>query len=217
MDVSVEKPGSPGDVLEHFGKKGMKWGVRNAKRGGSQVRSASKAVGRTKGGKLAKASGRRVDNALFELTKRSNAVTRAITTNASKGYRKELPSIKAKHGAYGKLRNRAKHPFSPEAKAYRADSKKSYLKHLEASANSLTNIRGTRQYTLSEKGTPNTSQYFWKVQTQAVNHAAADGSFTVRPVFDDEGWIVDIELVEDDIAQTMDRGHNFLTHMGIET
>lgn len=30
MKVSVSKPGSPGDVLEHHGKKGMKWGVRNA-------------------------------------------------------------------------------------------------------------------------------------------------------------------------------------------
>lgn len=31
MRVSVEKPGSPEDVLEHFGKKGMKWGHRKAK------------------------------------------------------------------------------------------------------------------------------------------------------------------------------------------
>lgn len=30
MKVSVEKPGSPTDILEHHGKKGMKWGVRNA-------------------------------------------------------------------------------------------------------------------------------------------------------------------------------------------
>lgn len=28
MRVSVEKPGSPAEVLEHFGKKGMKWGIR---------------------------------------------------------------------------------------------------------------------------------------------------------------------------------------------
>lgn len=27
--IPVEKPGSPAAVLEHFGKKGMKWGVRN--------------------------------------------------------------------------------------------------------------------------------------------------------------------------------------------
>ena len=28
--ISVEKPGSPEEVLEHFGKKGMKWGVHKA-------------------------------------------------------------------------------------------------------------------------------------------------------------------------------------------
>jgi hypothetical protein len=28
MKISVEKPGSPEDILEHFGAKGMKWGVR---------------------------------------------------------------------------------------------------------------------------------------------------------------------------------------------
>jgi hypothetical protein len=28
--IVAEKPGSPGEVLEHFGTKGMKWGVRKA-------------------------------------------------------------------------------------------------------------------------------------------------------------------------------------------
>jgi hypothetical protein len=32
MEVSVEKPGSPTDILEHFGTKGMKWGVRSESR-----------------------------------------------------------------------------------------------------------------------------------------------------------------------------------------
>ena len=30
MQVSVEKPGTPEEILEHFGTKGMKWGVRRA-------------------------------------------------------------------------------------------------------------------------------------------------------------------------------------------
>ena len=29
--ISVEKPGSPAEMLEHFGKKGMKWGVRTSR------------------------------------------------------------------------------------------------------------------------------------------------------------------------------------------
>jgi hypothetical protein len=35
--ISVEKPGSPSEILEHAGVKGMKWGVRNeSKRTGSR-------------------------------------------------------------------------------------------------------------------------------------------------------------------------------------
>jgi hypothetical protein len=34
MLVSVEKPGSPAETLVHFGKKGMKWGVRNTPKSG---------------------------------------------------------------------------------------------------------------------------------------------------------------------------------------
>jgi threonine aldolase len=139
-----------------------------------------------------------------------------IATKASERLIKSLPRIKAKHGEYGKLRNRARHPFAPEAKAYREDVKKTYLRHLEKSANELTNRRGTKQYTLKENGKPNTSQYYWNVSTQDIKHVAADGSFRVRPIFDDEGWIVDLKFVDDDMAQTMDRGLDFLIHMGVQ-
>lgn len=37
MKVSVEKPGSPEEVLEHFGRKGMKWGVRNKTKSSGQL------------------------------------------------------------------------------------------------------------------------------------------------------------------------------------
>ena len=43
--ISVEKPGSPEEVLEHFGKKGMKWGVRN-KTPGIVTRSRANTAGK---------------------------------------------------------------------------------------------------------------------------------------------------------------------------
>lgn len=218
MEVSVQKPGSPEEVLAHFGAKGMKWGVRKS-------RQTSKQAGGVKAGKIkrtgraakgvGKATGRGLDNALFEISTKDSTTRQTIGLKAAGKLTKDLPGIQAKHGAYGKLRNRAKHPFSPEAQAYRADVKKAYIKRLEESANELTNVRGTRQYTLVENGNPNTKQYNWTVSTKSVKHAD-DGSFTVRPIFDDEGWIVKIEVVEDDMAQTMDRGFNFLIHLGID-
>ena len=35
--ISVEKPGSPSEILEHAGVKGMKWGVQKARTTGSAV------------------------------------------------------------------------------------------------------------------------------------------------------------------------------------
>ena len=212
--ISVEKPGSPADILKHHGTKGMHWGIRTGgESSGGGVRSR---VGRSKVGRATKATGRGLDNTLFEFGAHSQHVQHAIMSSANKKLKGDLPDIKANHGAYGKLSNRAKKPFSPEAKAYRADVKKAYLKHLETSANELTNIRGTRRYTLKESGEPNTSQYFWKLKTEAVAHAASDGSFTVRPIFDSEGYIIDLQIVNSDMAQTMDRGFKFLIHMGIK-
>lgn len=41
--ITVDKPGSPSEILEHFGKKGMKWGVRNeaVRSAGSTAKKAS--------------------------------------------------------------------------------------------------------------------------------------------------------------------------------
>jgi ribosomal protein S8 len=210
MKVSVEKPGTPGELVHH-GVKGMKWGVRKeqASSGARRAGSVAKKVG--------KGLGKAADNTFFELTKNSSMVNNQIVSKASKKLKGDLPGIKAKHGAYGKIRNRSKKPFSKEAKAYRADVKTAYLKHLESSANEVTNIRGTRQYTLKEKGKPNTSKYFWNVSTQPITHAEDGvGTFTVRPIFDDEGYIIDIEMVDTSMAQTMELGADFLQHMGMK-
>lgn len=204
-----EKPGSPEEMLEHFGVKGMRWGHRKAQTSGS-----SNGVGRKASSALKKTGGV-LDDVAFEVSKKSDWVSNHITERATEKLRAELPSIKARHGAYGKLRNRVRHPFSPEAKAYRNDVKQSYLKHLESSANELTNLRGTRQYTLTESGKPNTSQYLWEVSTREVKHAAAD-SVKVRPIFDSEGWIVDLEYIANDMAQTAELGVQFLTHHGVK-
>jgi hypothetical protein len=212
--IPVEKPGSPEEVLAHVGVKGMRWGVR---RSADSTSSGSGKAARV--GQRVKSAGRRaghaIDTAMFEVKAQDSATHQKIVQEASTRLVKSLPHFKAKHGEYGKLRNRVKHPFSPEAKAYRADVKKSYLKHLEKSANSMTNRAGTVRYTLKENGKPNTSQYFWKLSTEPVKHAA-DGTFTVRPIFDDEGWIIDLEIINDEMAQTMDLGRNFMFHMGIE-
>jgi hypothetical protein len=215
--ISIEKPGTPEEIL-HFGTKGMRWGVRN-----DRTSSGGRAGGRSGGGgalSVAKKIGTKAGDFGFEVAANTNFMTRHIAEQASSRTRKDLPGIKAKHGDYGKLTNRAKHPFSPEAKAYRADVKKAYLKHLEETANEIGNFSGTKRYTVKkDDGTPNTSKYFWHISTEhakAIKQAAtSDETFRVQPIFDDEGYIIDIKIVDDSVAQTMDLGVNFLSHMGI--
>jgi 2'-5' RNA ligase len=196
-----------GDILAHHGVKGMKWGVRKATSG-------------------AKAVGRGIDNVAFELAKDSTETTSDIVVGANKAFKsKDLPAIKEKHGEYGKLKNRAKKPLSKEARAYRKDAKEAYVKRLEESANSITNISGTRQYTLKERGAwnqPNTSKYWWDVETRKIQHAADDliSSFSVE-VHVSDGYITDITLP--DAAQAMSlnevraaAGLEALQHYGVK-
>jgi 2'-5' RNA ligase len=211
MDVSMSDIRS-GD-LEHYGVKGMRWGFRKEDLGSAAraVGGAAKTVG--------KAAARGADNVLFESAKSSQGVRNQIVDKASDRLIKSLPAIKEKHGEYGKLRNRAKKPFSKEARAYRKDVKESYLRHLETSANEITNFSGSRRYTLKERGKPNTSKYYWDVETERnpAKHAVGDsGIITVQPIFDDEGYIVDIKRVEDSMSQTIELGADFLAHYGVK-
>jgi 2'-5' RNA ligase len=196
-------------ALEHFGVKGMRWGVRKA-----DVAGAAKTAG--------KAVGRGADAVAFELHASDDWVHTSILLGARSKLKQDLPAIKEKHSGTGadKRLNRMKNPRSPEARAYRADVKAAYLKRLEERANEHVSVTGSRRYTLKEHGKPNTKKYYWRVATEAnpAKHAAtAPGEVDVHPVFDEEGWIIDIEPVDDTMAQSADLGSEFiLEHFGVK-
>jgi 2'-5' RNA ligase len=217
--------------IEHHGVKGMRWGVRK-----EQVGSGAKAVGnaaKSTGGKVgsaAKATSRFVQDVNFESRTTTNdsggsKARELVIGAAQKPFRKEdLPAVKARHGDYGKLTNRAKKPFSKEAKAYRKDARETYIKRLESTANSMTNASGNRQYTIRERsidlpsqgGALPTSKHFWDVSARDIAHADATDFTTLEVIMDEEGWITDLNKVEDAMAQTADLGATFLAHHGIK-
>ena len=226
--MSQQQFATPEEALAHFGVKGMKWGVRKDNVGGAAraVGSGAKAAGRGVG----KAAGGAVKLGLdvrFENKVADGRAREEVVSKAHKPFKKEdLPAVKARHGDYGKLTNRAKKPFSKEARAYRKDARETYIKRLETTANSITNASGNRQYTVRERGidlpaaggTLPRSKYFWDVSSRNVEHAAEDAFTRLEVIFDDEGWITDLKLVpiEDSMAQMADLGAEFLEHFGVK-
>lgn len=211
------------EFLEHFGTKGMKWGVRKQQAGG-----AAKSVGRA-----AKATGRFIGDTAFEAHIQTETGQRQtmvdIDTMARKAFKRtDLPALKERHGDYGKMRNRAKKPFSKEARSYRKDARETYIKRLEDAANSMTNVSGNRQYTIRERGwelpasggaLPK-SKHVWEVTSREIQHADGDVTWDIEVIEDGEGYISDLKPVESQkvVAQSAaDIGAEFvLEHFGIK-
>jgi hypothetical protein len=189
--------------IRHHGVKGQKWGVRK-KRG---------PVGRAAVSTLKVA-----DNVLFVTGTQSQTVHNGIQRRAHKAFKQnELPALKKKHGKAAKL---IKNPLSAEAAAYRKDAKAAYVKQLEIAANNTRNFQGNLQYTMKkEGGKPNTRKYYWALHVKQVKHAATDTGdfdFRVHPVFDADGFIVDIEDTASMAQDAVDKGEEFISHFGVK-
>ena len=76
--ISVEKPGSPEEILEHFGKKGMRWGVRSQRgqaiaTGRETGRAAAKEAARSGAGRVeARTAGRKAGQAAAKAAAKSS-------------------------------------------------------------------------------------------------------------------------------------------------
>lgn len=218
------------DFLEHYGVKGMHWGV---------TREHIDAVGRAASSSPSKL-GKAVDSAHkfgrdveFE-KKLTNEVQRtelerSIHAKAHEAFKRtDLPAIKDKpeYQAAKKLRNRLRHPRDPATKAYRKEVKAAYIQRLEDAANTMTNASGTRQYTIRERGweAPSEggalpkSKHYWDVTTREIKHADGDVTISVEVLMDEDGFITDLKPVEaeDTLAQSMELGADFLTMLGLD-
>lgn len=119
--ISVEKPGSPSEILEHHGVKGMKWGVRNT----GAWESWKKASNANVQSHYARKSAR----------KERKATQRGIgPTRSSREFRAKYPTAKLQASAIRGARNRqnvraAKFHATAKNSPERAAAKKAFLEH----------------------------------------------------------------------------------------
>jgi len=226
MDVAMSD-------IQHFGVKGMRWGVRKEREsggGGGATRTAAKgaqAVGRG-AKKAAKGTVTVAKDINFEARtsttnlkgeKKVATAAHMITQAAHKEWKAtDLPALKERH-PNASFKNRLTKPLSKDARAYRKDAKETYIKRLETTANSMKNASGTREYTIRERGGDlPTSKYFWEVSSRQARHADGDEDVVVlEVVMDEDGYITGLKQVksEDTMAQTAVLGASFLAHMGL--
>jgi hypothetical protein len=177
------------EFLEHFGVKGMHWGVRRDRSSGSSRRVA------------------KADRA-FEYVGAKNIV--AINNKAADAMNNhEIPRINAKP-QYKKA------DFthdSPLRRKYYAEYASTLEKHLNLAADELgTNASGTRKY--SVKVDPESLS--WHVTAVDVKHAE-DSAFTIKPKVNSKGLIVSFEKMTDtDLTQTDTDVNEFLAHHGVK-
>ena len=191
------------DELQHYGVKGMKWGVRNAP---AKVRQS------------VKRKSTRIGDAFFEATAGTTSVHNRIVSNAGKKLQEQdLPKINSKpeYTKAKKLRNRLLNPRDPATKAYRQEVRDAYIKRLDEAAQSMQNSSKTRRYTIRDAdGDLPKSDVFWEVRTTRLAHA--DDVMLVRAILDSDGFITDVVPFDNTLAQGEMFVDNILEHSGMK-
>lgn len=223
-------PEAVADLL-HSGVKGMRWGVRKSK-------GAASAVNR----KIPKGLKTVAKDIAFETEfAKDDARGKVARAASTKWANEDVPRINAdyKGTKAGTLKGRLKNPLDPKTIEYRSRSRAAFRDRLNEEVAQYTNASGTRKYEIEDGGSTN-ANYMWTLKVvdvkrssglDRVEHAAkAENPFTdfrIRPIFDDEGFIVALKQEEISVEQDgldgsepfnilANAGEEFIKHYGVK-
>lgn len=194
------------DFLEHFGVKGMKWGVTQkvktsrpgALNPNSPVRRAIDAV---KSDKVTRGDKK------FERKAGSLGTYIDVHNGMADHVNKHIGALNKKYP------EDLTHPKNWEKKAaYDHEVETLAITGMKQSAHNIRNPSGTRSYHADY----NRNTGVMKITTKAVKHAADPLAASFEVTVDTTGHVTAIKLVEDSMKQTAERGAEFLEHHGVK-
>lgn len=194
-------------ALAHYGVKGMKWGVRKNRQ--QRQDNAGKARGKTASDRKIKKLDKRFERKAKSLGVFIDVHNAAATTYNAMDVGRINNSPKYKNLDFNKP--------SKLRDQYHEEHAKAFLKRLEdAAAAQGTNASGTRKLSIETKWLDSDTQT-WEIRVDDVKHADAN-TLVFKPVYNDKGQIVNVELIEDSLSQSdIDEATDeFLEHYGIK-
>lgn len=194
------------DFLEHFGIKGMKWGIRkNPDRAASKVRKLDE----------------KFEKAAVNPYTHQNLWMQSVSTLKKSGDLKKINN-KPEYAA-SKWRLRLGVAKRELQNKYEDEVAGKLMEHIKKNAGEIVNRSGTRRFAIDQayratgkKGAKvlRESQSSWRIVTTDIQQAD-DGSLLIRVIRDEVGRIIDL-IPEETTMNQSDEFENFLEHFGIK-
>lgn len=177
------------EFIEHYGTKGMKWGVRKD-RGHVGKRTKIKKI-------------QKLDRK-FAKDSQAPKTTFKIYNGAATKFNQDLNRLNEKYKGNDFTKD------SPKRQAYYKEAQRAMINRLEESAKALgTNASGTQRYGITEM--PNGR---WDVHLREVSHAATDDVlFTLTLKIDARGFITGVTAPTLELSSMVDE---FIEHYGVK-